>query len=188
MARMYAWRKKNHEKTKEQRRRERVRRRLREMGEFPPVGIEMTDEQKLIDIQISNNDFTFWDTIKTGGTKTKRKSWETQARQPYILKTKEELLFTRVKQSAKERKLEFNLTLEDIIIPEYCPLLNIKLTFEFTLETKDSYYTLDRIDSSLGYIKGNVQVVSFKANTMKNNATEAELITFAKSILSQFSS
>lgn len=187
MARMYEWRKRNHEKLREQRKRERVRRRLRDIGQFPPVGVEMTPEQKLIDIQISNNDFTYWDSIKTGGTTRKRNNWETQVRQPYVLKTKEELLLTRVKQSAKEKKLEFNLTLEDIIIPEYCPLLNIKLTFEFTLETKDSYYTLDRIDSSLGYIKGNVQVVSFKANTMKNNATEAELITFAKSILSQFS-
>ncbi len=185
MARMYEWRKRNHEKLREQRRRERVRRRLRDIGQLPPVGVEMTPEQKVIDIQISNNDFTYWDSIKNGGSS--RTASLSGYRQPYVLKTKEELLLTRVKQAAKERKLDFNLTLEDIIVPEYCPLLNIKLTFEFTIETKDSYYTVDRIDSSLGYIKGNVQVISLKANTMKNNATEDELIAFAKNILSQYS-
>ena len=35
--------------------------------------------------------------------------------------------------------------------------------------------TLDRIDSNKGYIKENIQVISFKANRLKNNATIDEL-------------
>lgn len=43
--------------------------------------------------------------------------------------------------------------------------------------------SLDRIDSTLGYIPGNIQVVSWRANSMKSDATKEELIVFAKGIL-----
>jgi hypothetical protein len=39
----------------------------------------------------------------------------------------------------------------------------------------DGSPTLDRIDNAKGYVKGNVCVISKKANTMKNNATPEEV-------------
>ena len=35
--------------------------------------------------------------------------------------------------------------------------------------------SLDRIDSTKGYIKGNLQIISFRANTVKNNLTLDEM-------------
>lgn len=46
--------------------------------------------------------------------------------------------------------------------------------------------SLDRRDPALGYVPGNVWVISNRANTMKNDARPDELIKFAKSILKEF--
>ena len=189
MARMVRWRKTNPEKRTILRRRERTRKRLRELNILPPVGIEMDGSQKVINEQISNDDYSYWDTIKKNGGSGRLHDGGKQTKNilKTLQKTNEELIWDRSKQSAQQRGLEFNLDIEDIIIPEYCPLLNIKLTFKFTPETRDSYYSIDRIDSNKGYIKGNVQIISLKANTMKNSATQEELLIFAKNILTQYS-
>jgi hypothetical protein len=79
---------------------------------------------------------------------------------------------------ARERNIEFNITVEDISIPEYCPLLNIKLS---PMGTGDGFApSLDRINPKLGYIKKNVWVISHRANQIKNDATieELEKITY----------
>lgn len=91
-------------------------------------------------------------------------------------------LLSQCRNRALRKGIPFNLDIEDIIIPDICPLLEVN----FILGTKGNYeytYSLDRIENDKGYIKGNVQVISKKANSMKNNATKEELITFAKNIL-----
>ena len=77
------------------------------------------------------------------------------------------------------KNLEFSIEVDDIKIPNKCPYLNI----EFIPLDKKYGYSLDRIDSSKGYTKENIQVISRLANTMKNNATVQELIAFAKGVL-----
>jgi hypothetical protein len=88
-----------------------------------------------------------------------------------------------VKARAKRLGIEFSLSLEDIQIPEYCPFLGIKLTNLLGNGKADSNISLDRINPSFGYVKGNVQVISEMANRMKNNASAEQLITFAKRVL-----
>ena len=88
-------------------------------------------------------------------------------------------ILNRAKRRALKYNLEFNLEPSDIIIPDKCPILEVPLF----LGTKGNYeYTpsLDRIDNSKGYIKGNIQIISKKANSMKNSASLEELQTFCK--------
>ena len=100
-------------------------------------------------------------------------------------KSREQLILTRVKASAKARGLEFDLDISDIIVPDVCPYLGITLEFNEG-RPKPSSYSVDRLDSSKGYIKGNVEVVSFKANAMKQDASIDEQIRFAKEILRRY--
>lgn len=95
----------------------------------------------------------------------------------------ERLILATVKSRAKDRNLEFNLDIGDIIIPDFCPILKIPL---FVGDTKhcDNSPSLDRSDSSKGYIKGNVEIISYRANMLKNNGSLEEfemLVSYLKS-------
>lgn len=92
-------------------------------------------------------------------------------------------LFNGAKHRAKQTPLEFSIEKDDISIPEICPYLGIPITYSVGLGKIDANPSIDRIDNSKGYIKGNVQVISFLANRMKNNASEKDLIAFAKGVL-----
>lgn len=90
-------------------------------------------------------------------------------------------MLTTAKARAKNKGIEFSITLSDIELPEYCPVLGIKLEVNRGKGHggKDNSYSLDRIDPTKGYIPGNVQVMSLKANSMKFSATPEELLKFA---------
>lgn len=94
-------------------------------------------------------------------------------------------MLIRIKQSAKKRNIRFNLTKEDIIIPKKCPYLNIKL-YPSQHKIKDHSPSLDRIDNTKGYIKGNIEVVSHLANTCKSSLSRKQLLIFAKAILAKY--
>jgi hypothetical protein len=80
---------------------------------------------------------------------------------------KEVVILTKAKQRAKERGLEFNLTIEDIIIPEVCPVLGIPIIRDLSKLNENSP-TLDRVDNTKGYVKGNVCIISHRANVIKS--------------------
>lgn len=82
------------------------------------------------------------------------------------------------RDNAKAAGIDFNIEESDINIPDVCPVF--KVPFEWGTRYAPS---IDRIDSSKGYIKGNVQIISRKANVMKNDATAEELQQFAKWVL-----
>jgi hypothetical protein len=88
-------------------------------------------------------------------------------------------LLKKAKQRAKKKGLAFNLTLEDIVVPDTCAILGLKLEIGED-KLHDCSPTIDRIDTSLGYLKNNIQVVSHKANRMKSDASILELKLFAK--------
>ena len=88
---------------------------------------------------------------------------------------KNKLWIGAAKQRAKEKGTEFSITESDLTIPEFFPILGIPLIRVGTIAT-DNSPSIDRIDSTKGYIKGNVQVISKKANTLKNSSSLSELI------------
>jgi len=91
----------------------------------------------------------------------------------------EKYLFKKAKERAKRKGLDFNITIDDIIVPEFCPILDIPLVMN-NLAASHNSPTLDRINNKLGYVKGNVTVISFRANNLKSDATLDELKQFAR--------
>lgn len=88
-------------------------------------------------------------------------------------------LLAYAKLRSKQKKLPFDLTIDDIIIPEVCPIMGTK----FDRSDVKTSPSIDRIVPELGYIKGNIQVISTLANQMKWNSTREELIQFCKGVL-----
>ena len=79
-------------------------------------------------------------------------------------------LFTDAKRRAKSLNLEFNITKEDIIIPERCPILDILIDVRSGKgKAMPNSPSLDRVDNDKGYIKGNIRVISHRANTCKSD-------------------
>ena len=91
-------------------------------------------------------------------------------------------MYIAARNRAKRKGIEFNIDEADITIPEICPLLEIPIEYG-TKSNYDRSPSLDRIDNTKGYIKGNVWVISQKANAMKNSATFEELKIFSTNIL-----
>ncbi|NBP00889.1 MAG: hypothetical protein EBU90_12290 [Proteobacteria bacterium] len=86
-------------------------------------------------------------------------------------------LFRSAKKRALKKELEFTIELEDIYIPQKCPILKVPLI----CSTRYSP-SIDRIFPDKGYIKGNIAVISTLANSMKANATPKELLIFSRNI------
>ncbi len=86
----------------------------------------------------------------------------------------EKWMLKRTKARAAKRGVIFDLVKDDIVIPEYCPVLGIKLEQGRNQKLPNSP-SLDRIIPSKGYVKGNVAVISLRANQIKNDATIEDL-------------
>lgn len=80
------------------------------------------------------------------------------------------------KVRANKAGVPFSITDEDFDIPEFCPVLGVKLE-SGTKKYHEASPSLDRIIPSKGYVPGNVVVMSFRANRIKGDATPEELRT-----------
>lgn len=77
-------------------------------------------------------------------------------------------------RAAQRRAIKFErictITVDDIIIPETCPVLGIPI-FSSNGGATDNSPSVDRIDNKQGYVPGNIQVISYRANRLKADAT-----------------
>ena len=94
-------------------------------------------------------------------------------------------LLKNAKNSALRKGLDFDLELSDIIIPDICPILGIPLINpeEFYTPYHKAVPSIDRKDSSKGYTKDNIWIISYLANRMKSEASTEELLLFSRGIL-----
>jgi hypothetical protein len=93
-------------------------------------------------------------------------------------KNREKNLFQLARHRALKKGIEFNIEISDIVIPDICPILGLPIKKAID-GNRDLSPSLDRIDNTKGYIKSNIQVISFKANAMKSTADKSELINFS---------
>jgi hypothetical protein len=82
----------------------------------------------------------------------------------------EKAMLTRAKSRAINKNLEFDLILEDVVIPDLCPILGIKLEKANGIAS-DNSPSIDRLDSSKGYTKNNIIVCSYRANRIKSDSS-----------------
>jgi len=88
----------------------------------------------------------------------------------------EKALFGGAKKRAKEKNIKFNIKVKDIVIPKICPIFKVPLQIKHPKWAP----SLDRIDNTKGYIKGNVMVISRYANILKRDATLNDLKKLVK--------
>jgi len=95
----------------------------------------------------------------------------------------------RVESSAKRMGREFNLTKEYVsevweAQNKQCALTGMELTWKRTAETKGTTASIDRIDSSKGYIEGNIQIVHKIVNIMKMQHSQEDFIEWCNKVSS----
>jgi hypothetical protein len=95
--------------------------------------------------------------------------WRTENPKNYML--------GRLRASAKKRNIEFSLTIEDLPdVPEFCPVLGIPLLQTELGEGRGpNSISVDRVDSTKGYIPSNIQIISWRANQLKSALTLQEI-------------
>lgn len=89
--------------------------------------------------------------------------------------------------NARVKGIPHTITPADIPLPRTCKYLGIALDYRRAdergrLRSFDAP-SIDRIDPSLGYVPGNIQVISDLANRMKQDATVPQLLAFAEGVL-----
>lgn len=95
----------------------------------------------------------------------------------YRVKNPQKLLFLKSRARAAKAGVAFTIKQSDIVIPLRCPI------FGFLIDVgglKDFSPSLDRIDNRFGYVPGNVQVISWRANRLKGDATLEEMVLLGK--------
>lgn len=99
-------------------------------------------------------------------------------------RTKEQVLKDKLrfnKRNAIENGIPFSITINDLKpFPIRCPILGVKLVYESNVGRRGDMASIDRIIPSLGYVPGNVAIMSLRANRLKNNASLEEVRSLLK--------
>ncbi len=83
-------------------------------------------------------------------------------------------MWRNAKNRAARLGLEFDIDRADIVVPNYCPAIGVRL--EWGYGKKSGFFapngpSIDRMDSTKGYVRGNIRVISNRANWLKRDGT-----------------
>lgn len=92
-------------------------------------------------------------------------------------------IYRNVKKRAKKTGQDFSIDYSDVVVPDVCPIFGVPFNLKGAAGDCDYSPSIDRIDSSKGYVKGNIQVISKLANCMKWTATPEQIEAFCRGML-----
>lgn len=88
-------------------------------------------------------------------------------------------MIVEARVKARRRDLEFSISSADIVFPDKCPVFGTKLVYDGSNTAWSAIPSLDRVNNALGYVPGNVVVISWLANHLKGAATGDQLRSLA---------
>lgn len=98
-----------------------------------------------------------------------------EANKRYRKKYAEVRMIDGARRRARERALDFDLKVCDIVVPCICPALGIPV-FSTPGQQTPNTPSIDRVDNTKGYTKDNILIVSFRANELKSDSTISEML------------
>lgn len=85
-----------------------------------------------------------------------------------------EYILKNIRANASRKGETTDITIDDIpTIPSFCPIFGIPISVKN--KNRNNAISVDRIDNTKGYVKGNIVLVSFKANVCKNSLSIDEI-------------
>ena len=89
-------------------------------------------------------------------------------------------IWEQAKKRAKENGVHFALRVEDMPeVPTICPVLGIQIRVNTIAGPLDSSPSIDRLRRDLGYVPGNVRIISNRANRLRSDGSAEELAIIA---------
>ena len=98
-----------------------------------------------------------------------RSDWRIHYRRKHYVR----YLLEQTRLRARRLSIPFDLVDADIVIPDRCPVLGMPLVIGTRGDTEASP-SLDRFIPRLGYVRGNIAVISNRANRLKSDGSLAE--------------
>lgn len=90
-----------------------------------------------------------------------------------------EILLRMAAHRSKKFGWAFDLTPDDLLpLPTHCPVFGFELT-RGNETSRDTSPSLDRVDPTKGYVKGNVVIISMRANRTKSDLSLTEIRSLA---------
>jgi hypothetical protein len=113
--------------------------------------------------------------------------WRKAASTKWNLEHPREVMLYGARRRAKRFNVPFTITVEDIEIPDRCPVFGFTFIGPPKTIGSDTAVmrspSLDRIVPRLGYVPGNVQVISLKANLLKSSRPIAQWVAISRWML-----